>query len=181
MKQDDNTVQVVDDAEIALTTQTIHNIENYDFRNHNKPLYADNVQGLEDFKEKTLQYFNEVRAVNSSLEADQKPLIVSIESWCCYMGFTRALLTKYRHRGQDWQDFIDYIKECILSHKLQRAMTGKTPAVLALFDLTNNHHYYSTSEFHKGGTDGNMIAPSAVVYPKLVDISNSQGIESHKI
>lgn len=109
--------------------------------------YPPTPEGLERFVQKTIDFFEHVEMVNGNADEKQK-IIPDIELWCAFMGFTKVTLYNYNRRGGEWADVIGYYKECICAFKKQAAFRGKVPPVLAIFDLTNNHDYVSTSEFH---------------------------------
>lgn len=163
-------VNIIEDAEQALLTQAIANLERYEVRKeHGEPLYADSPAGLEKFKNMTVEYFKSIRSVNSALDPDTKPIIPSVEGWVCYLGFTRQSLLKYKRRGSDWERFIEYTRENIATTKIQRLVTGKTAPIAGIFDLVNNFHYANTSDVkHTNGNDTQEVA--AVIYPRLGDL-----------
>ena len=161
----------IEDAEQALLTQAIANLERYDVRKeHGEPLYADTPEGLQKFKDMTIEYFKSIRSVNSTLDPDAKPIIPSIEGWVCYMGFSRQTLSVYKHRGSDWEQFISYVRENIATTKIQRLVTGQTSPIAGIFDLVNNFNYSNTSDVkHTAGNDTQAV--SAVIYPRLCDMT----------
>lgn len=109
--------------------------------------FNDDMQGLEDFKQASIEYLEHVRKVNNSPD-NENHLIPDIESWATYLGTTRAtILTYEKSRGEEWQEFIALIKGAITACKKQLAFRQKIPTVLALFDLTNNSGYVNSSEF----------------------------------
>lgn len=115
--------------------------------------YANSRQGLEDFIQKTGDYFSYLQAVNNADQEDgeqdkERPrMIPDIESWCLYLGITRMTVHNYQSRGKEWNDTIEYYKGAIATAKKQLMLSGKIPPVLAVFDLANNHGYVNTSEF----------------------------------
>ena len=109
--------------------------------------FADDMQGLEDFKQASIEYLEYVRRTNND-EANEHNLIPDVESWATYIGTTRAtILTYEKTRNEEWQDFIALVKGAITACKKQLAFRQKIPTVLALFDLTNNSGYVNSSEF----------------------------------
>ena len=86
--------------------------------------YPITPQGLEQFVQKSVSFFEYCNEINASLEPQQR-LIPDIESWCCFMGITRTTLMKYAKRNQQWSEAIEMIKTAIMSAKKQLAMRGK--------------------------------------------------------
>lgn len=162
--------EIITSAENALLTNSIANLKSFDTHAGRPPKYEDSEPGLERFKNDTVSYFENVKRVNSGLNEGDKPLIITVEGWLVSLGLTRQSLSRYRARGQAWQDFIDYTREIILSNKLQRYMTGQTAPVQAIFDLCNNHNYRNTADI-KTGAQEITITSSQVEYPQLSDIS----------
>ena len=111
------------------------------------PKYTADASGLQEFICQSKNYLNYVQTVNSNPEVERK-LIIDIESWCVFLGITRETLRQYAGRSKEWQDFIAFFKEIIASGKKQLSLTGKIPPMIAVFDLTNNHNYRNTNEFH---------------------------------
>ena len=58
-----------------------------------------------------------------------------------------TLLTYEKTRDQEWQDFIARGKDLITAAKKQLIFRQKIPAVIGIFDLTNNSGYLNASEF----------------------------------
>lgn len=164
-------IDIVTDAEQALLTQAINNLERYDIRReHGAPLYADTPEGLQKFKDMSIEYFKSIRSINSALDPDTKPIIPSVEGWCTFLGFTRQALNKYKHRGSDWERFIEYVRELLATTKIQRLVTGQTSPIAGIFDLVNNFSYSNTSDVkHTAGNDTQAV--SAVIYPRLCDMT----------
>ena len=110
------------------------------------PTYSPTEDGLEAFKQRTIEYFQNIKAVNEN--RDDKPhLIADIESWCMFLGITRKTLWNYRNgRGGAWADFIDRTKDAILSLKKQQAEHYKTPPMVYIFDAVNNFGYRNTNQ-----------------------------------
>ncbi len=109
--------------------------------------YSADTTGLQEFIYESQNYLEYVNTVNSNPDIDRK-LIIDVESWCVFLGITRETLRQYSARNKDWKEFIDYFKEIIVTAKKQLAFNGKIPPMIAVFDLTNNHNYHNTSEFH---------------------------------
>lgn len=116
--------------------------------------FPDNGQGLQAFKEKSLAYLQYVQEVNDNPEVEHK-LIADVEAWCVFCGMTRTTLFNYAKRGGDWEAFISYFREVIAAFKKQAALSYRTPQMVAVFDLANNHGYKNTSEF-KLSSDNNQ-------------------------
>ena len=106
------------------------------YRTDELPRFIDDVNG----------YFQMLHDSNEGLEPD-KQLFPSIESLCVYMGFSRNTLNLYSRRNPEWKDCIDHVRNCIASIKIQLASHGRIPAIVHIFDMTNNYGYCNTSEF----------------------------------
>lgn len=114
--------------------------------------YPNTEQGLNDFRAMSLQYLEHVRQVNSN-EDMEKQLILDYESWAVYCGVCRQTVWLYEKRGGEWSAFIRYMREVITATKKQLMMTYKIPAVVGIFDLTNNAQYANTNKFEVSRTD----------------------------
>lgn len=170
-------IEIVDNAEQALLTQAIANLERYEVRKeHGEPLYANNPDGLEKFKNMTISYFEAVRSVNSALDQNDKPVVPSCEGWVCFMGFTRQALHKYKQRGEEWERFIEFVRENLAATKIQRLVTGKTAPIAGIFDLVNNFCYRNTSDVKHIDTS-HIQSVSAVQYPTLAELKGDNNNE----
>lgn len=108
--------------------------------------FPDTEQGLEDFKQSTVNYLEYVQNANES--GLEKKVMVDIESWACFLGITRATIASYeRTRGKNWQEFIAVTKNGIAAAKKEAAFHGQLQPMIAVFDLANNHNYKNTNEF----------------------------------
>lgn len=131
--------------------------------------FPETEQGLEDFKQCSIDYLEFVRTTNNN-PANENRIIPDIEGWCAFMGTTRAtILTYEKTRSEEWKEFILQVKNIITACKKQLAFRQKIPTLLAVFDLTNNSDYVNTSEFKlKPDTTENIKkALSAAELPKL--------------
>lgn len=138
-------VDLVQDDIGAVMDMAIEGIRKYGGR---PPCYEPTPKGLEQFKQETMNYFSHIKNVNMD-ENIEKKVVCDIEGWCTYCGITRMTLSVYyKQRGSDWKAFIDYVKELIAVVKKQNAMTYRTPPMIAVFDLVNNHSYHNSNEFH---------------------------------
>ena len=106
--------EIVTNADDALLKHSIDNLKDYDVRAGRPPKYEDTETGLERFKTDTIRYFEEVRSANNGFDVENKPLIITVEGWLTSLGLTRQSLSRYRNRGEEWSNFIDYIRENIL-------------------------------------------------------------------
>ena len=112
-----------------------------------KPKFENNENGLNDFCEKTIEYLQHVQKVNENPDFTKR-LIPDIESWAAYLGITRKTINEYElTRGKEWAETIAQIKNIIAACKKQLLLTSKIPAVVGIFDFTNNHGYINSSEF----------------------------------
>lgn len=109
--------------------------------------FPDTQQGLEMFRQKSIEFFEHVAAVNekSGLE---RAIIPDIELWASWLGVTRQTIFNYEsRRGTEWRETIQMIKNMIASYKKQMGLTYKVPPMILAFDFCNNHGYHNTSEF----------------------------------
>lgn len=136
--------------------------------------YANNQAGLETFKKSSELYFLNLKEANSNLD-EKHQIIPDIEGYALHLGIDRSTLLRYRNRSEQWKAMIDYYKNVIAFCKKQLALRGKIPAVLAVFDLSNNHQYVNTSEFKltteeitKAADDKNMSLEERIAQSGLV-------------
>ena len=108
--------------------------------------YEADADGLERFREKTLEFFEYVNEINQNPEIENK-IIPDIESWAVYLGTTRKTILDYARRSDEWQETIELYKNAIASVKKEMAFHYKVPPMFSVFDLANNHSYKNTSEF----------------------------------
>lgn len=108
--------------------------------------FEDSIEGLEAFKQATIDYLEYVQQTNAS--GIEQKVMVDIESWACFLGITRATIATYeRTRGEYWQQFIAVVKNGIAAAKKEAAFHGQLQPMIAVFDLANNHNYKNTNEF----------------------------------
>lgn len=111
------------------------------------PTYPDTPQGLEDFKQATIDYFQYVKDVNANPDIKKK-LVPDIEGWAVFTSLTRrTILTYEKQRGEDWKNFIEQVKNAICAAKKELAFHSQIPQVVFMFDACNNHSYTNTSEY----------------------------------
>lgn len=109
--------------------------------------YPPTPEGLELFKERSMDYYDYIQTQNEELK-DSPKLIPDIEAWCTYCGITRKQMYQFQERKNgDWNGFIELFKDTILAAKKQLALNGNIPSVIAMFDMVNNHEYHNTSEY----------------------------------
>lgn len=108
--------------------------------------YPGTTQGLEDFIQNTIDFFEYVNGINANKDLQRK-LIPDIENWCVFLGITRTTLFAYEQRGGEWKECIQYYKGAIASVKKQLALNFKIPPMVYVFDATNNHGYVNSNEF----------------------------------
>ena len=119
----------------AITKMGIEALKTYN--PHKPPKYENTPEGLDLFKNRTMDYLQYIDEVNSSEDMSKK-VVLDIEGWCSYLQITRKTLHMYYHdRGNEWKDFIDYFKTIITAYKKQLAFSNKTPSIFAIFDLVN--------------------------------------------
>lgn len=109
-------------------------------------IFSSSQQGLEEFRKKSIEYFDYVAAVNQGKEAE-KALVPDIESWATYLGTTRQSIFRYEQRGREWRETIQLFKNAIASVKKQLGLHYKIPPMIFAFDFANNHGYVNTNEF----------------------------------
>ena len=111
------------------------------------PAYPETEQGLEDFRQTTIDYFQYVKDTNANPDIDKK-LVPDIEGWAVFTGLTRrTILTYEKQRGESWRNFIEQTKNAIAACKKELAFHQQIPPVVFMFDACNNHSYTNTSEF----------------------------------
>ncbi len=111
------------------------------------PAYPETEQGLEDFKQATIDYFQYVKDTNANPDIDKK-LVPDIEGWAVFTSLTRrTILTYEKQRGENWRNFIEQVKNAIAACKKELAFHQQIPQVVFMFDACNNHGYTNTSEF----------------------------------
>lgn len=119
----------------AITRMSIEALKSYN--PHKPPKYENTAEGLELFKNRTMEYLQYVDEVNSSEDMPKK-VVLDIEGWCTFLQITRKTLHIYYHeRDEAWKSFIDYFKNIITAYKKQLAFSNKTPSIFAIFDLVN--------------------------------------------
>lgn len=149
-----------------LTASVEMIIESLDRHKSNKAKYDASETGLKRFQEETEQYFRHILKVNADKPEESHNLIPSVEAWCLYVGISRVTLMKYRQRGGEWEEYIERIKNGIISVKLQLTSTGKLPAIIYMFDACNNGNaYYNTGEYK---------LPQQREYTESKQLSNSE-------
>jgi len=124
-------------------------------------IYENSKAGLEQFIQKTIDFFEYVNGINQNADMERK-LIPDIENWAVYLGITRNTLLNYEQRGVDWRDCIQFYKNAISAIKKQLALTYKIPPVVYVFDATNNHGYVNSNEFKLTPTQAQETATDAL-------------------
>lgn len=114
--------------------------------NQNAVRYPNTPEGLGQFRQRTVEYFEHVDRINKDLEDGQR-LIPDIESWALYCGLCRRTILNYENRGGEWRMFVRRVKDALTMIKKQMAFRGKLPPIVLFFDLTNNSDYVNASEF----------------------------------
>lgn len=109
-------------------------------------IYPNNEAGLKSFIENSQGYFTYVQNANNKLEEKQQ-IIPDVEGYCLWLGISRTTLKNYVDRGGEWAAVIDLFKNAIGNAKKQLILKGRIPAVIGIFDLTNNHSYVNSTEF----------------------------------
>ena len=137
-----------DDAS-AILNLCIDSMKNHGGR---PATYPNTEKGLADFREMSLKYLEHVQRVNSNDDMERQ-LILDYESWAVYCGVCRQTVWLYEKRGGEWSAFIRYMREVITATKKQLMMTYKIPAVVGIFDLTNNAQYVNTNKIEIERTD----------------------------
>lgn len=109
------------------------------------PAYADSAEGLALFRQRTVAYFEHLKAVNTDRE-NEAVLLADIEGWATFLQITRATIWNYRKRGDDWAFFIDRVKTLILTMRKDAAGRFKMPPMVYVFDCVNNFDYVNTNQ-----------------------------------
>jgi len=117
-------------------------------RNRGRPCtFSNDEGGLEAFRSQSIRFFQRVDEVNRDKSEKQKA-IPDVDLWATFLGVTRHTISNYEKRGPMWKTTIEQFKGAMAAVKKQLAFRGRIPALMAIFDLTNNHQYRNTSEFH---------------------------------
>ncbi len=103
--------------------------------------YEDSAEGLEEFAQKTAEFFQSVQRHNESIGEGDAALIPDIESWAAYLSISRKTLLMYSRRNSQWSEYIEMIKTAIYSVKKDLAQRFKIPPVVMIFDMKNNAGY----------------------------------------
>lgn len=105
--------------------------------------YEFSADGLAKFKERTQEYFRFLLEQNRNADdLGEVRLLPSVESWCLFLGISRVCVLQYEKRGGEWLSFIQWVKNSIVSVKLQLAENHKLQPLLFLFDTLNNAPQY---------------------------------------
>lgn len=147
-----------------------------------KAKYPETAEGLEMFKQTTLDYFSYVQQCNKDDSREHK-LIPDVEGLSVYLGITRrTLLTYEKTRGEEWKDFISRAKDLITATKKQLIFRQKIPAVVGIFDLCNNSNYVNSSEFRLcPETEQNKQVAYDEALPKIKEILAKREAEETKV
>lgn len=114
--------------------------------------YPNSPEGLRSFRDGVEGYFRYMQEVNEGIDEKQQ-MIPDIEGLSLYLGISRVTLLSYeKDRDQEWTQTVRLAKDVIAATKKQMLMRGKIPPLVGVFDLTNNHSYHNTSEFHLTAT-----------------------------
>ena len=107
--------------EADSTLEAVLNMTIESLKQGRPPAYSDTEQGLEEFKQTTIDYFQYVKDTNVNPDIE-KMLVPEIEALCTFFGITRAtLLTYEKQRGSSWQNFIKQTKNAIAACKKELA------------------------------------------------------------
>lgn len=145
--------------------------------------FSETRQGLEDFKQSSIDYLEYVREINNNPD-NEHHLIPDIESWATYLGTTRATILVYeKQRSDEWKEFIQLMKGAITAAKKQLAFRQRIPTVLAIFDLVSNSGYINASEFKLSPIleQPEKRALSAAELPKLGEFKQMQSEDLTRI
>lgn len=127
----------------------------FEWTNGTMAKYPPDDEGFIMFRDRAKKYFEDLYEYNKCDDPNKYSVIADVEGFCVYMGISRQLLSKYRSRGGRWTELIDYVRTLIAMNKKQLGLSGKIPAVAFVFDMTNNHDYYNTSEFRMSAVENN--------------------------
>ena len=136
-------------------------------------IYPNNEAGLKAFIENSLAYFEYVEKANSQIDDNKRQLILDVDSYAVFLGISMKTISEYQKRSDTWNKAISLFKDAIGASKKQLSMHGLIPAVMAIFDLCNNHGYVSTSEFKLTMNDNNAKAAAdddATLEQKIADM-----------
>lgn len=140
--------------------------------------YPPTSKGLDDFVQKSIDFFDYCNEVNADPELEKK-LIPDVESWALYLGTTRTTIFEYEKRGGEWSEAIAFFKNAIGSAKKQMALNGKIPPVLYIFDSTNNHGYVNAAEFKMEAKTTVQTSEQTQLERELVDNNLAWNEETH--
>lgn len=111
-----------------------------------KILYPNTADGLKAFKTRTMDYFRFLYEQNKTADdLKERRLLPSVESWALYLRVSRVAILQYEKRGGEWLSYIRWVKNAIISVKLQLAENHKLQPLLFLFDCMNNGSMYKNT------------------------------------
>ena len=113
------------------------------------PVYNNDPEGFNNFRDMTISFIKEVRERNAEAENSKRlRLIPSVEMWALYLGITRQTINNYEHNYESYyKDFIQQFKNAIATIKKELAENGKINPMLHCFDFCNNYGYVNTNYF----------------------------------
>lgn len=123
-------------------------------------VYPNNEEGLQSFITNSLAYFEYMEKANAQIDDNKRQLILDVDSYAVFLGISMKTISEYQKRSEVWNKTISLFKDAIGASKKQLALHGLVPAVMAIFDLCNNHGYVSTSEFKLSINDNNPKSSS---------------------
>ena len=86
--------------------------------------YPDTPEGLQNFINATLAYFQYCQKMNESEDLERK-LIPDVEGWSAFIGISRNTLWHYSQRGGEWSRIIEYYRGISTAVKKQLGLSGK--------------------------------------------------------
>lgn len=109
-------------------------------------LYPNSEDGLRAFKTRTQEYFKFLYEQNRNADdLGETRLLPSVESWALYLRVSRVMILQYEKRGGEWLSYVQWVKNAIVSVKLQLAENHKLQPLLFLFDTMNNAPMYKNT------------------------------------
>ena len=98
------------------------------------------------------------------------PIPYTVEGLCEVLDCDRATLLNYEKK-QGYEVYFNTIKKAkrkVLRNKAERALTGRTPATYAIFDLVNNSDYQNTSNVDLTSKGEKLNQPKHLTKDELI-------------
>lgn len=99
------------------------------------------------------------------------PIPYTVEGLCEVLDCDRATLLNYE-KAKGYEVYFNTIKKAkrkVLRNKAERALTGRTPATYAIFDLVNNSDYQNTSSIDLTSKGEKLNQPQHLTKDELIE------------